>query len=793
MITTATLAAHTKHPTQKIAPEQSAAQRFTQKMLAQGFKKQALHVYQDEEGQPLYWRIRLKHPVTGKKWIRPLSCDSSGRFFLKEPHFIQGKPLYQLPTLSQNISATVWLVEGELCVDYLRKLGITATTSGGVDSVETTDWGPLAKRQVIIWPDNDEAGLNYATHVTTKLASYHCETQWINVALLNLPVKGDCINWLEQNPDATTQDIVALPLIKPASSQGQSSSPSNLSKNVEVKGSYFNADAGCFKANEKGVFYLREEEVLWICSQLEIKALLRDKASENWGRLLEFYDSDKHLHTWAMPMEMLKGSGEEVRGELLRLGLDIAAGNKARNLLLAYIMTSKPTQRARCVSRTGWYDNFFVLPQQTFGSSIERLIYQAETQPKDYQQNGSLENWQQHVAALCVSNSRLVLALSCAFAAMLLYPANMESGGIHFVGESSSGKTTALKVAASVFGGSNYVNRWRGTTNGIEALAALRSDTLLILDELAQVDAREAGEIAYMLANGSGKTRADKNGAARSRHEWRLLFLSAGEVGLAQHMLEVGKKIKAGQEVRLVDIPSDTEHCMGIFEELHGFTSAVKLSKALIQGSAQYYGTAAIAFLQKITVANYFLLLPQTIKILIDQFLNKNLPPNSSGQVFRVCERFGLIAAAGELATDFGITGWSSGESNLAASTCFKAWLAHRGGHGNQERMHILAQVKAFFEAHGESRFSHWEAENSHTINRAGFKKIQEGTLKFYVFPEIFRQEICMGLDYRSVSHCLMAERWIEPDQQGKPYRREYLPTIGRSRCYVFTKNMWEE
>ena len=74
-------------------------------------------------------------------------------------------------------------------------------------------------------------------------------------------------------------------------------------------------------------------EKRWICSQLEIQALVRDKASENWGRLLELTDADGQIHRWAMPMEMLKGSGEELRGELLRLGLQIAPGMKARQAI----------------------------------------------------------------------------------------------------------------------------------------------------------------------------------------------------------------------------------------------------------------------------------------------------------------------------------------------------------------------------------------------------------------------------------------------------------------------------
>ena len=313
-----------------------------------------------------------------------------------------------------------------------------------------------------------------------------------------------------------------------------------------------------------------------------------------------------------------------------------------------------------------------------------------------------------------------------------------------------------------------------------------------VSDPVAQVDAKEAGEIAYMLANGSGKIRAAKTGGSRMRCEWRLLFLSAGEVGLAQHMLEANKKIRAGQEVRLVDIPADAGKDLGIFENLHSFGSAAMFSNTLIKISATYYGSAAIEFLQRIVQEESFTRLPMRIKVLRENFLAKNLPENSSGQVYRVCERFGLIAAAGELATDLGITGWPSGEAENAAANCLNVWLECRGGPGNLENVRILSQVKTFFEAHGESRFSHWQAEGSHTINRAGFRKTLNLETQYYVLPEVFRHEICAGWDFHTVSKLLLTEGWIESDNHGKPYRREYLPGIGRSRCYVFTNRIWE-
>ena len=152
-------------------------------------------------------------------------------------------------------------------------------------------------------------------------------------------------------------------------------------------------------------------------------------------------------------------------------------------------------------------------------------------------------------------------------------------------------------------------------------------------------------------------------------------FCQQVKLVLSQHMLDAGKKAKAGQEMRLVDIPADAGKSFGLFEVLHGFESSAALSKALMEASTRYYGTAAQAFLEQITESDNFISLSEVIKKLCQQFLTENLPPQASGQVHRVCERFALIAVAGELATHYGITGWQSSEAEQAAVVCFKAWL----------------------------------------------------------------------------------------------------------------------
>lgn len=146
------------------------------------------------------------------------------------------------------------------------------------------------------------------------------------------------------------------------------------------------------------------------------------------------------------------------------------------------------------------------------------------------------QDWADRIGRLCAGTSRLVFAVACAFAGPLLRPVGMESGGFHLRGDSSCSKTTALRLAASVCGGQNYMQRWRTTDNALEAIAAQHCDSLLILDEPVQVEGKVADECAHMLANEQSKARATCNGAARRRLTWRLLFLSAGELGLADHM-----------------------------------------------------------------------------------------------------------------------------------------------------------------------------------------------------------------------------------------------------------------
>jgi len=205
------------------SPE-TAAMYYAKGIRQQGYDFQALYAYLDAHSQPIYWRIRCKHP-DGRKWIRPMHLGADGKYYLSEPPEFKDKPkpLYGLHLLAQYPQAMVWIVEGEKCADALNLFfevqGITgqhiAITSGSDTSAESANWIPLRGRECRIWPDMDDGGIRYGNIVAGILKEYaDTVAEIIDAAALELPEKGDCVNWLEAHPQATIDDLLALQTIQ---------------------------------------------------------------------------------------------------------------------------------------------------------------------------------------------------------------------------------------------------------------------------------------------------------------------------------------------------------------------------------------------------------------------------------------------------------------------------------------------------------------------------------------------------------------------------------------------------
>ncbi|MAM52963.1 MAG: hypothetical protein CMG83_12770 [Marinobacter sp.] len=509
----------------------------------------------------------------------------------------------------------------------------------------------------------------------------------------------------------------------------------------------------------------------WVSTPIHSIALTQDEHGSNHGLLLRFCDPSGKWKEWAAPLHLLKGSGEELRGELLSNGLRYNL--QAQRLLLQWMMSQYPNRWIIAATTTGWGPDTdaFVLPGATIGQT--EIRFQSEHAAHDaYVQRGTLESWRNNVSKRCEGNPVLVLAISVAFAGPLILKARQQhtgGAGIHLMGDSSKGKTTALQIAASIWGAPDFVCSWRATGNGLEATASARNDTLLPLDEISESNPKEIGSIVYALANGHGKQRAARTGGARLSARWRIMALSSGERSLSAHMNESGQKVKAGQEARLLDLPG-TNRVHGAFDKLHGLESGSQFSNALKEATSKDYGLAGPEFVARLIQDESDLpgLYAETC----------NLPgfTGSDGVESRAGSTFALIAMAGEKATEYQITGWAEGEALTAAMDAFNEWRSFRG-QGSTEHRQILSGIRDFIARHGDSRFSERNPTNEIAPpgrDRAGYwEDTQDGRVYYFNAPGL--KEAGNGHDMPRILEAVESAGWIVERDGNKRSKRKKI------------------
>jgi putative DNA primase/helicase len=132
---------------------------------------------------------------------------------------------YRLPEMLAEPQKPIFIVEGEKDADRLTKDGLVATTSAGGAGQwcdELNAW--FKDRDVVIVPDNDEAGRKHAAHVAHRLRDVARRIRIVE--LPGLPAKGDVSDWLHwQKGGHTWKDLRRLVLSAPVWHGGGSTAP----------------------------------------------------------------------------------------------------------------------------------------------------------------------------------------------------------------------------------------------------------------------------------------------------------------------------------------------------------------------------------------------------------------------------------------------------------------------------------------------------------------------------------------------------------------------------------------
>lgn len=130
--------------------------------------------YTDKSGNPLFYIARYES--SGKKQFCPWSWDFSRNCWIPKG-FPAPRPLYNLPNLLSE-TKPILIVEGEKAADAASSLvgnTYTVTTwASGARAWTQSDFSVLEDRTIVLWPDNDAAGISAMHSLSAVLKKQNC-------------------------------------------------------------------------------------------------------------------------------------------------------------------------------------------------------------------------------------------------------------------------------------------------------------------------------------------------------------------------------------------------------------------------------------------------------------------------------------------------------------------------------------------------------------------------------------------------------------------------------------------
>ena len=349
---------------------------------------------------------------------------------------------------------------------------------------------------------------------------------------------------------------------------------------------YFIKDGGLYYAKVSQGEVSDENKATYIGDELHVVAAVSNENGGGHARVVKFHERTRNIDKEVtLSVEALYKDNTEALSLLASEGYFFALDRSVKSLLVGYITKSTPRKILFSVFRGGWLsDQVFVLPTMVISNSGQQDIhYTGPIQAGIFSSKGTLESWQQQIAMPTFEYPSLLFSMCSAFAAPLLRVLKVPGGGFHLHGASGTGKTTALRVAASVIGSEGYITTWRATSNGLEAVSEAYNDLLLPLDEIHQIDPHEIPESVYLIANGRGRQRANRQGDRRLPKSWNVLGLSCGESSIE----DLCSKLPEGVRNRLVDVE-------------FGNPVPASICGTLSEAVKDHHGTAIVPYIQHV-------------------------------------------------------------------------------------------------------------------------------------------------------------------------------------------------
>lgn len=519
----------------------------------------------------------------------------------------------------------------------------------------------------------------------------------------------------------------------------------------------------------------------WLCSALEVVGIGIDDSKTRYLILRWQAFGSKGDTVQAIPLADI---GEREGWRTLKSGgVNVTTKSGLRAILADWLQSCANGEVWRIAHATGWQCGAYIMPDgEIIGTPEQPVLFNGRSSAASgYTTCGTTQSWRESVGRLAFGNYSMMTGVAAALAAPLIGLAGADGFGIHLYEQSSAGKTTTANVASSLYGNPDVLRlTWYGTALGLANEPAAHNDALMPLDEIGQgADPVEVYKSAYALFNGTGKLQGAKEGGNRDLKRWRTVAISTGEMDLETFIASAGRKAKAGQLVRLLNIP------MRRAVRFHEHTNGKHHADALKDAYQHNHGVSGREWVK--WLADHQLEAVSAVRAAEERW--RSLIPSDYGeQVHRVGARFAILEAA--LLLGKVITGWDEQTCRDAIQYSYNAWLREFGT-GNKEHQQIIEQTEAFLNAYGMSRFAPfpYDPTSLPISNMAGYRQKgghETDPIVFYTFPAAFEGEIARGFNSRQFAEVLKKAGMLTPPTSGRGFQRKSPRIDGRQiRVYV--------
>lgn len=316
----------------------------------------------------------------------------------------------------------------------------------------------------------------------------------------------------------------------------------------------------------------------------------------------------------------------------------------------------------KLVRKSGWHQDkkskhrVYVNGESVYGADNWEVDRDSEEVRRRSSRKGTLQEWRSGVQSAdnadgykgaddLIKTYGVGFLLGQSLAGPLIEILDLTPFTIHICGDTSHGKSTCARFAASVWGHPKYTfQSWDATPTGIEIAAETMNGACLVLDELKRFgnDRDKLSKLVYGLNSTQGRLKATAKSEPAQQRSWRLTTISTGEYSLYQFM---GDEMYGGHGVRFLDVPT----------RIGDLTLNKQHAKDLDRLSYEQYGVVGDSWINFLTSSED---VGEKVWSTYRQWLDITNEWTDNNELLRIADNIAVIGTALTLASEAGILSW---------------------------------------------------------------------------------------------------------------------------------------